>query len=56
MLLDIDGRQAPGTPGAPAGEAAPTHTVRGMEALKALLAERYDLQPPAPRRADAAAC
>lgn len=47
VLLDVDGRYAPGAPAAPAGEAAPTHRVGSMGELRALLAERYCLLPPA---------
>lgn len=47
VLLDVEGRYAPGSPDAPAGEAVPTHRVTSMGELRALLAERYDLAPPA---------
>ena len=47
VLLDVDGRYAPGSGQEPEGEAAPTHRVTCMEELRTLLQERYALLPPA---------
>jgi hypothetical protein len=54
VLLDVDGRYAPGGGAEPAGEAVPTHTVASMAELQVLLEARYTLLPPARDEAAAA--
>lgn len=55
VLLDVDGRYAPGAGQEPDGEAVPTHRVTSMAELRQLLQERYTLLPPAADQRAAAA-
>jgi len=46
VLLDVDGRYAPGGGEELEGEAVPTHRVTSMGELRQLLIEQYELLPP----------